>query len=773
MAQDALGNEVSRGDSATLAGIDDFVEGFLGYETRATNVLAAADADPESVAANVYAGFLWMFLEAETAKASASVYLKRAEAAAALANPREALMLRQLERWIADDIPAVQAIGETIVAAHPRDLASVKLHQYFSFNRGDAAAMLRIAQAAEAANADNPHLHGMLAFAHEQMHNLDGAEIAARRALELKEKEPWAQHALAHVMLGQGRVREGVAFLDEAQKTWVDLNSFMYTHNWWHKALFHISLGDNAAVFDAYDNHVWGIAPDYSQDQVGAVSLLARMEIAGLDVGERWQQLAQYLRPRAHDTVQPFLTLQYLYGLGRAEYAEADQLMQAVEDKAQSSDAFDRLVWREVALPAARGVLAHARGNYADAARWLTHRQSAHDRDRRQPRAARPVRAAPARCTSQTGELGHRQPNARNAPHLGSGRRAAQPRARRSPQPSGRRMKPGPRNLITDVEGLRVGNAEDHHIKTGTTVLVADRPFRASVDVMGGSPGARETELLAPDKLVEEIDAIVLSGGSAFGLDAGSGVSDGLRAMGRGFRVADVTVPIVPGAILFDLINGGDKGWGDNPYRALGARALASAAADFEIGTAGAGTGALTATLKGGLGSASMVLRSGHTVGALVGANGTGTVTMGHRANFWAAPFEMDGEFGGLGTWPDPVPFLESSYTKRDYVNEISNTTIAIVATDADLSKAQLKRLAVAAQDGIARAVSPSHALVDGDIVFAVSTGARPVDDAIFDVMHLGHAAGICLARAIARAVYLAKPAPNDPVPTWREKWGR
>ena len=201
----------------------------------------------------------------------------------------------------------------------PRDLAAVKLHQYFSFNRGDAAAMLRIARLAEAASGDSPHLHGMLAFAHEQLHALDEAEAAARRALALKEKEPWAQHALAHVMLSTGRVREGVDFLAAASRTWDGLNSFMYTHNWWHKALFHISLGDEQAVFEAYDHHVWGIAPSYSQDQVGAVSLLARMEVAGMDVGNRWEELARYLEPRATDTLQPFLTIQYLYGLARAE----------------------------------------------------------------------------------------------------------------------------------------------------------------------------------------------------------------------------------------------------------------------------------------------------------------------------------------------------------------------------------------------------------------------------------------------------------------------
>ena len=371
MAQDSLGNEVSTRSATTLAGIDDFVGGFLGYETRATNVLAAADADPDSVLANIYSGFIWMFLEANGAEERAQVYLDRARAAAASANEREALMLSQLERWIAGDIPAVQKLGSQIADRFPRDLASVKLHQYFSFNRGDAAAMLGIAKKVEAANADNPHIHGMLAFGYEQMHLLDQAERSARRALEIKQKEPWAQHALAHVMLSTGRVREGVGFLGEAQKTWVDLNSFMYTHNWWHKALFHISMGDNAAVFDAYDNHVWGLEPTYSQDQVGAVSLLARMEIAGLDVGDRWQKLAEYLRPRTTDTVQPFLTLQYLYGLARADFAEADTLMAAVEDKAATSVSFDRLVWRDVALPAARGVLAHARRNWGDAARWL------------------------------------------------------------------------------------------------------------------------------------------------------------------------------------------------------------------------------------------------------------------------------------------------------------------------------------------------------------------------------------------------------------------
>src|SRR5688572_12732456 len=372
MARDAFGNEVTTTNAATLAGIDDFVTGFLAYERKASNVLAAADADPDSVIAAVYAGWTWMFLEAAGARRRAAQYLRRAQAMAGKANQREAMLVVQLEHWIAGDIPRVQAIGDAIVVRWPTDLASVKLHQYFSFNRGDAVAMLRIAETALPANIDDPHLYGMLAFGYEQMHRIPEAEGAARRALAIKEKEPWAQHALAHVMLSSGRTREGVQFLSEASRTWVDLNSFMYTHNWWHKALFHISLGDNAAVLDAYDNHVWGIEPDYSQDQVGAVSLLARMEVAGMDVGNRWEDVAERLKARARDTLQPFLTLQYLYGLARAERAEADTLMAAIEEKAAATAAFDRVVWHDVALPAARGMLAHARGDFAGAARWLS-----------------------------------------------------------------------------------------------------------------------------------------------------------------------------------------------------------------------------------------------------------------------------------------------------------------------------------------------------------------------------------------------------------------
>ena len=328
-------------------------------------------------------------------------------------------------------------------------------------------------------------------------------------------------------------------------------------------------------------------------------------------------------------------------------------------------------------------------------------------------------------------------------------------------------MKPGPRNLITDVEGFLVGNAADVVLKSGTTVLTADRPFTAAVHVMGGAPGTRETDLLAPDRLVQRVDALVLSGGSAFGLDAASGVADALAAAGRGFEVGPVRVPIVPAAILFDLLNGGDKDWKENPYRELGRRALEHAGEEFALGTEGAGTGATAANLKGGLGSASLELGNGVTVGALVAVNPIGSVTVPGSRRFWAAPFELGDEFGGAGLL-ERAPAVGATFLgKHGALAPGANTTIAIVATDARLAQAQAQRMAVAAHDGIARAVVPSHTPFDGDLVFAASSGSGPATDGEANLLAIGHAASLCLARAIARGVFHATPEPGDRLPCW------
>ncbi|MDS9466533.1 P1 family peptidase [Paracoccus sp. MBLB3053] len=327
-------------------------------------------------------------------------------------------------------------------------------------------------------------------------------------------------------------------------------------------------------------------------------------------------------------------------------------------------------------------------------------------------------------------------------------------------------MRTGPMNLVTDVSGLRVGNARDDNLRSGVSVLVADKPLCCGFSVMGGAPGTRETELLAPDKTVQGVDALVLSGGSAFGLAACDGVSEGLRAMGRGFEIGPVRVPIVPGAIIFDLLNGGDKDWTGNPYPKLGRAALDAAGRVFGLGSEGAGTGAMTHRWKGGLGSASAVLDNGITLGALVAVNALGSVTVGETRQFWAAPWELGGEFGNLGLPGTFVAADEPIMTKR--MGEA--TTIAIVATDAALDKAALTRLATAAQDGMARAIVPSHTPYDGDLVFAVSTGDRQLPDPVLTPFHLGHAAACVLARAIARGVHAATPRPGDLQPCWNRQ---
>lgn len=333
----------------------------------------------------------------------------------------------------------------------------------------------------------------------------------------------------------------------------------------------------------------------------------------------------------------------------------------------------------------------------------------------------------------------------------------------------------GPKNLITDVAGLRVGNAEDAKVRTGVTVVLPDRPAIASMQVLGGAPGTRDTDLLEPHNTVQTVNALVLSGGSAFGLDAASGVQAALREDGIGFPVGPAIVPIVPGAILFDLINGGDKNWGRYPpYRELGYAAARAAGTDFAIGSAGAGCGALTAGLKGGLGSASTVLESGITVGALVAVNALGAANIADGPHFWASPFEIGDEFGGLGmAWPLPASTSEVrvKFAERRPGGP-SNTTIGIIATDAAMTKAEAKRLAIAAQDGIVRALWPAHTHMDGDLVFALATGASGKAVGEAEAIPFAAAASATMARAIARGVHAATPMKGDLYPAWQARFG-
>ncbi|QBR71207.1 peptidase T4 [Beijerinckiaceae bacterium] len=326
------------------------------------------------------------------------------------------------------------------------------------------------------------------------------------------------------------------------------------------------------------------------------------------------------------------------------------------------------------------------------------------------------------------------------------------------------------KNLITDLSGLRVGHAHDQKLGSGVTALIFDAPVVASVAVHGGAPGLRDSALLEPEMSVDRIDALVLSGGSVYGLDSMGGVLAFLRESGRGFAVRDIKVPIAPGAILFDLLNGGDKNFGREPiYWHLGYRAAAAAADDFLLGSVGAGYGATTVDLKGGLGSASDTTSGGFRVGALVAVNAVGRATIGDGPHFWAAPYERDGEFGGLG-WPTPWP--SGALNLRIKGEAAENTTIAIVATDTTLTKPEAKRLAIMAHDGMARALRPTHAAMDGDTIFAAATGAARKLPTLRDQTEIGMLAADCLSRAIARAIYEAEPLPfPGALPSWKSRY--
>ena len=324
-------------------------------------------------------------------------------------------------------------------------------------------------------------------------------------------------------------------------------------------------------------------------------------------------------------------------------------------------------------------------------------------------------------------------------------------------------------NLLTDVSGLTVGQAQDEHLASGVTVALFDRPAVAGVAVIGGAPGGRDLGSLASDATVERIDALVLSGGSAYGLDAASGVQAWLREHGRGLAIRDAVVPIVPCAILFDLLNGGDKTWVQYPpYRELGYAACQGAGIRFELGTAGAGYGATTVDLKGGLGSVSVRTTTGHTVGAIAAVNAIGSAIVGRGPHFWSAPFEVGDEFGGLG-WPDHSPDVHPLAWKGQTVPA---TTIAIVATDAILTKPQANRLAAIAGQGIARGLRLSGAAMDGDTIFAASTGLRPLAPGVEDFTELAARASDCVTRAIARGVYEARALSfAGALPSWRDKF--
>lgn len=369
MTHDRFGNAMSPCTPDIEQALDDFVHGFIAYQPKAANILAAADAARDHALTNAYAGMLWMFLEAPIAADKAAPYIARAKGAKTV-NAREASVIEIAATWASGDVPETMRLSDAHCDQFPSDLTIIKLAQYLYFNVGDAPAMLRAGL--KAMPSDAPYVHGMIAFGYEQCHQLEQAEASARHAIEIEPTDAWAHHAIAHVMLTQGRVVEGAAFMEEMAPRWDGLNSFMYSHNWWHLALFYISMGQHDEVRAAYDTHVWGLEKDFAQDQIGAASLLARMELAGINVGDRWGDVADHIALRGADTTLPFLTMQYLYALGRSNNPMADTLISAIKQKA-SAPSFEQGVWQDVALPACEGLLAYTRGDFETAVRELGH----------------------------------------------------------------------------------------------------------------------------------------------------------------------------------------------------------------------------------------------------------------------------------------------------------------------------------------------------------------------------------------------------------------
>lgn len=369
MLSDRWGLAVATDDPAVIAGLDTFDTSFITYGTTAAAIWEAAKADPACVIAQAKAACLEMFLQTGQSIAKARPWLQAAAPYLAKATEREQLWLAQAAAWVDGDAERAIACCREIVSHWPEDLAAAKMTQFHMFHVGDLAGMLEIAEAALPAHRSIAEMHGMRAFALEEMNRLGEAEEAGRHAIELKRAEPWAHHAVAHVMETQGRCAEGLQFMTDLADTWADRNSFMLSHNWWHAALFAIDSDRPAEALRLYDDHVWGVWKEYSQDQVNAVALLARLEMAGLDIGNRWQDVADYIERRGPEHIEPFLDAHYLLGLSRAGRDTAAQaLLASLRDYVAGQP--DRLmgrIWRRVGLPLAEGVAAYGRGDWATA----------------------------------------------------------------------------------------------------------------------------------------------------------------------------------------------------------------------------------------------------------------------------------------------------------------------------------------------------------------------------------------------------------------------
>ncbi|MEH2066623.1 MAG: tetratricopeptide repeat protein [Nostoc sp.] len=369
MIKDSSGLEITSNSSVAVDAINGFVDQLLGVGNDAQLILKAVEADPTSVIANAQVAAFYLFAGGSHALTQAIFYLDLAKANIIHANEREKLYVAAIEAWAKRDIKSAIAYHEAIADVFPRDLASVHLAQYHYRNSGDSQGMLRIAEKVFAANQDNPYIYGMLAFGLEECHRIEEAEIYARKAIALKRDNRWAHHAVAHVLEAQGRLEEGIVLMESLSDTWEYASSAFYGHLWWHTSLFYLDIENFAQVLEIYDTRIWGRAKkDNGREQINAIALLLRLELRGVDVGSRWQELAAYLEPRLHEHVLAFLDLQYIYALVRGGKDDwAAELLESMQTHAEKVLPYARRTWAEVGVPAAKGMLAHARGDWQSA----------------------------------------------------------------------------------------------------------------------------------------------------------------------------------------------------------------------------------------------------------------------------------------------------------------------------------------------------------------------------------------------------------------------
>ncbi|MBS0521914.1 MAG: tetratricopeptide repeat protein [Proteobacteria bacterium] len=372
MARDGQGLEVGNADAGAIEALDFLREEWLVFGKRFQPFMEAADREERCALLPTLAANLVLSMNSVEGRALGERYLGRARTLEKDATERERAWIAATAAWAAGDGDKALAIHEQLVADWPRDLLAGKLGQLHAFNLGDAKALLRIGERLLEANRDNHFAWGMCAFGLEECNRLEEAEAHARRAIEMERKDPWAHHAVAHCLEARGRMVEGVSFMTAMADTWEDCNSFMYTHNWWHLALFLIDLDRTDEALALFDRRVWGVWKEFSEDEINAISLLARLELRGVDVGARWADVAPYLKGRLHDHFVPFLDLQYLYALARAgEQSAVTEMLASLEDRAERARPFEREAWADCAVPAAHGLAAHARGDHAEAARLL------------------------------------------------------------------------------------------------------------------------------------------------------------------------------------------------------------------------------------------------------------------------------------------------------------------------------------------------------------------------------------------------------------------